>query len=334
MIRFILLAAGNGERLWPMSTDERPKQFLPLFPHPKNSSSPVSMLQRLVAQLSDLGYHDQISIVTTQAHSDLVHAQVGPIPLHLIPYRKESFASVAWGALDAAKKFNMKDDDRLIFLPVDHFVSETFFQRIKDLSYNLISKPLAIGLLGIKPTEPLTSYGYIQIGTNHGLGISRAHLFIEKPNEMIARTLLKNSLWNAGIFALQINACYRIFPFFHALYPSASAHAMNVWFDALSAESFDREILENYPEMYVAKFEGEWEDVGTWDRATKHMCTTTMGPSYLFASQNVHVINDLLQPVIVAGLHDVAVIATARGIVITKKTLAPQLKAFRREVIL
>ena len=330
-MRIILMAAGAGERLWPMSTQDKPKQFLPLFPHPHDTTRTVSMIQRVYALLESLGKKDMISVVTTKDLAHWVSEQLGNVPLHILPHRKDTFGSVSYAALDAAKRFEMNEHDTFLFLPVDHWTNEDFYAKALDLARLLRYDREVIGLMGIAPSFPSQSYGYFEGANVKGRDYLRVWKFNEKPAEAEARKLVNaNALWNAGVFCFTRETAAKIIPFFEVMRRvRMDDWGFEKWYESLSDLSFDREVLEKHRTIHAHKFEGVWEDVGTWDRAMKYIPTQIVGEGELVECENVNIVNSLPQPVIVAGLDDVAVVATEQGIIITKKSLAARVKEFR-----
>lgn len=330
-MRIILLAAGAGERLWPMSTVHKPKQFLPLFPHPKDPTKTISMIQRVHALLESIGKSDSVSVVTTKELSHWVTDQLGDVPQHILPYRKDTFGSVAFGALDAVRKFKMQPLESFLFLPVDHWTDEQFYRTAFELEPLLNLDRHVIALLGIQPTYPSSSYGYIESDKANYQEYLRVHRFREKPSGKEAKAIFRRALWNAGVFGFNVETAGTIIPFFEVLRGiRIDDRSMDKWFETLSDLPFDREVLEKHSKIFAMRFEGPWEDVGTWDRAMKYIPTRVLGEGGIYECENVHVVNSLRQPVIVAGLDDVAVVATEQGIIVTKKSLAPKMKEFRQ----
>ena len=329
-MRIILMAAGAGERLWPMSTQDKPKQFLPLFPHPKDPSKTVSMLQRVYTLLKSMGIGNLVSVVTTEDLSHWVTAQLGEVPQHILPYRKDTFGSVAFGALDAARRFHLESHEALLFLPVDHWTDEGFYAKATGLQRILKQEKHAIALLGIQPITPSTSYGYFESEKVGYQELLRVHRFREKPGEKEAKTLYHRALWNAGVFAFTVDTAGIIIPFYEVLrHIRVNDYGIEKWYESLSELPFDREVLEKHSSIFALKYDGVWEDVGTWDRAMKYSPTQVLGEGSVYECENVNIVNALRQPVIVAGLEDVAVVATEQGIIITKKSLAARVKEFR-----
>ena len=196
-----------------MSSPEKPKQFLKLFPHPRNPDHSVSMIQRVYAHLEALGKKDLVSIVTTKELAPHVYDQLLNINVHVLPYRKETFGSVAFAAQDVAKRYSLPPSEPLLFLPVDHYTDENFYIHALNLEMILRGNTSAIGLLGISPTYPSTSYGYIQFSSAPGRNLHKAYQFREKPGEKEAQMLYGQSVWNAGVFMFTLETASKIIPF-------------------------------------------------------------------------------------------------------------------------
>ena len=202
MIVPVLLAGGAGERLKPLSTEEKPKPFLPLI-----SGSRKSMLQITVERVSDPGLFSPPVIIGHIAHHQLIKDHISGVSLkekHIIlePARKNTAAAICSCALHCMKLYG--ESTHILFLPTDHWVNcPAKFKQ--DIEYTLLHLPTdSLSSFGIRPTRPETDYGYIVGGKelDPDERIRQISDFIEKPpineaNELYRRD---NVLWNCGIF--------------------------------------------------------------------------------------------------------------------------------------
>ena len=176
----LIMAGGRGTRFWPLSTDEKPKQFL-------NLVSERSMLQMTVDRLKGIVDEDKIFIITGKSYEELVKNQVPNIPsenIILEPLGRNTAPCIALAAMIINKRFK---DANLIILPADHLIVDVEkFKEIIKRGEALVDKHKEhIVTLGINPTRPETGYGYIKIGdrVNNKIGTFRVEQFIEKINK-------------------------------------------------------------------------------------------------------------------------------------------------------
>lgn len=173
----LIMAGGKGERFWPLSTDEKPKQFLKLL-------GEETMLQMTVNRLRGLLPIERIFIVTGDKYANIVKTQIKDIPMRNIivePAGKNTAPCIALSALIINKYYK---DAILTILPSDHLIEdETEFIRVINSGYKFIcEQEEAIISIGIKPNRPETGYGYIKYkNKKYQTDIHRVEKFVEKP---------------------------------------------------------------------------------------------------------------------------------------------------------
>ena len=199
----IILAGGKGERFWPLSRKQRPKQFLSL------DGSDRSLLQATADRLLALaGTWEQLWVITSELVADGVREQLPELPeanLLIEPEGRDTAPAVAWATLEAAKRHGK--EAVLGFFPADHWIGEpqAFAQTI-GAAVELASSKDAIVTLGIAPSYPSTGYGYIEQGELQGsfneLPVYRVSRFTEKPNRDTAQAFMETGKfsWNSGMF--------------------------------------------------------------------------------------------------------------------------------------
>ncbi|MHB1407714.1 MAG: sugar phosphate nucleotidyltransferase, partial [Desulfitobacteriaceae bacterium] len=204
-MRLVLLSGGSGKRLWPLSNNARSKQFLKLLKNPQGKME--SMVQRVWSQLSSVGLADKALVATNNAQVDILRSQLGSeVKLIVEPERRDTFPAIALAAsyLHTVERMNLAEV--VVVLPVDPYVEESFFERLKELEQVFIYPEVDLALIGVYPTYPSQKYGYIVPEPDHEdktyLNVSR---FQEKPNEEQAQELMaQNALWNCGVFAFRL----------------------------------------------------------------------------------------------------------------------------------
>ena len=177
----VIMAGGVGSRFWPMSTTERPKQFIDVLGIGK------SLLQLTVERFKGICQPENIWVVTNKKYMDIVHEQLPDMPLSNIlcePCRRNTapcIAYVSWRIKSKDPKAN------IVVTPSDHFVTDIKeFQRIITQCMKFTSDTDAIVTLGMKPNRPETGYGYIQADLSssslRNKEIFRVDSFREKPD--------------------------------------------------------------------------------------------------------------------------------------------------------
>src|SRR4051794_24956582 len=199
----VILAGGGGTRLWPLSRRGRPKPFLPLL-------GDKSLFQLTLARLAPLIPPEDVHVVADQRHLPLVSQQAAQlIGRKLIgePFGRNTAPAVALAAL----LIERPDDDVMVVLPADHWISDEagFRNALSEAARAAADGSLVT--LGIAPGGPETGYGYI-VGAGDDSGSNgprRVERFVEKPDRERATELLASSSgawWNAGIFVWRRDA--------------------------------------------------------------------------------------------------------------------------------
>ena len=206
------MAGGIGSRFWPMSTVDRPKQFIDVLGCGK------SLLQLTVERFGDICPMENVWVLTSEKYAPLVKEQLPMIPEENIlqePCRRNTAPCIAY----AAWKIKKKDPHaNMVVTPSDHFVTDVReFQRIISSSLKFVADSDAILTLGIKPTRPDTGYGYIEaaLGTASlaNKEVFRVDSFKEKPDldTAMAYVAKNNFYWNAGIFIWNVSTIVNAF---------------------------------------------------------------------------------------------------------------------------
>lgn len=340
----LLLVGGAGTRLWPISSDARPKQFLKLF-------ADRSLFQATLARVAKAGV-DEIVIVTGQAHAALVKEQIaelGPGPAHVLlePCRRDSAAAIAAGV--AWVKENLDPGAVVAVLPSDHFIPDApaFGKSLKQAA--ALASDGWLVTFGIRPTAPTTQYGYIQRGAPLGIpGMDvacKVAKFHEKPEREVAEGYLRNGNydWNSGIFVFAADA-------FAA---QAAQHMPDIWGTAqhavangsvgadgfsLDAEAFaaarkssiDYALFEKSDRVAVIPVDFAWHDIGNWGSAyeafyTEPGANVVVGAALLDDVSGSIVVADG-QKVIVCGMSDVVVISSKEGTFVAPRSKAAEIK--------
>jgi mannose-1-phosphate guanylyltransferase len=268
----LIMAGGEGKRLAPLSTPERPKQFLKLYGR-------MSLLQHTSRRASRTFDPENIYIATGARHAELVKAQLPEAPVENIILEKcgkntaPCIALTAWALSQSDKETVMG------VFSADHFVSQdSDFDQAIQLAMKAATETSCLVLVGLEPSWPSSDYGYVQYqGTDAVLEkVFKVEAFVEKPDESKAQRLMDqgNSLWNSGIFAWRVDTIlseirnylpdlFRLLQslsFKSGLLPGAERDR---FFEEVQAISIDHGVLEHSEKVRVVKGGFVWSDLGT-----------------------------------------------------------------------
>ncbi len=329
-MRMILLSGGTGKRLWPLSNDIRSKIFLKLLP--TGDGGRESMLQRIWRQLNTVGLAGSAYVATRKNQLEMLHSQLdSKVPVILEPDRRDTFPAAALAAAYLYSVCGAGLSEVVCVLPVDPYVDDEFFHRIKKLENIVLTSGADLALIGVKPAYPSGEYGYIIPGVAETDGdyLKVSH-FTEKPSETEAHAFIRqNAFWNCGVFAFKLGYLAGILEGrgYSFQYENLVKH-----YDRLPSISFDYEVVERAKSMVVLPYEGQWKDLGNWNTLTEEMDTNLIGKGVLSEdSYNTHLINELNIPVTVIGLSDVVVASSPDGILVADKAASPRVKQLMKD---
>ncbi len=273
----VIMAGGVGSRFWPMSTPEKPKQFIDVLGCGK------TLLQLTVERFEGICPPENIWIVTSEAYARIVQEQLPNISHENIlkePCRRNTAPCIAY----VSWRIKVKNPHaNIVVSPSDHIVMNVKeFQRVVSSALAFTDETDAIVTLGMKPTRPETGYGYIQAdltaSSARNKEIFRVDSFKEKPDLATAEKYLKknNYYWNAGIFVWNVNTivnALRVYQpvmsdIFESLQPyygtPEEQQKIDEQFPLCENISVDYAILEKAEEIFVFPASFGWSDLGTW----------------------------------------------------------------------
>jgi mannose-1-phosphate guanylyltransferase len=278
----VIMAGGIGSRFWPMSTPERPKQFLDVLGMGK------SLLQLTYDRLKHVVPKENIFIVTNANYVDLVAEQIPEMSIEQIlaePMRKNTAPCIAYAA---AKIHDLNPNANLIVAPSDHLIlkDQLFLETIEAaISKAELGKLVT---LGIQPSRPDTGYGYIEVDASQNVQAGEATAVIqfrEKPDLATAESFLVrgNFFWNSGIFIWKtqsiLDALEAFQPELHTIFTSEMKKyntveeqgMVNKCFSECEDISIDFAVMEQAKNVDVVIATFDWSDLGTWGSLYTHM---------------------------------------------------------------
>ena len=343
----VIMAGGVGSRFWPMSTTERPKQFIDVLGVGK------SLLQLTVERFKGIVDAENVWVVTNQKYADTVSEQLPDMPRdHILcePCRRNTapcIAYVSWRIKSKDPKAN------IVVSPSDHIVIDIpEFRRVISDSLAFTADSDAIVTLGMKPTHPETGYGYIQADLSskslRNKEIFRVDSFREKPDLETAKQYIqeKNYFWNAGIFIWNVSTivnAFRIYQpqlakIFESLLPiyntEREQEEINRLFPECENISVDYAIMEKAEEIFVCPANFGWSDLGTWGSLLQQSKKDLYGNArigqdiQLFESRNCIIHTTQEKKVVVQGLDGYIVAENDDTLLICKLSEEQRIKQF------
>lgn len=325
-MKLVLLSGGSGKRLWPLSNDARSKQFLKVLEDENGKDE--SMVQRVWRQLQNSGLGGDAYLATNRSQVEMITSQLGGEASIIIePERRDTFPAIALAAAYMYDVESLPLHTVITVLPVDPYVDEAFFQKIKQLENVLNETEANLALMGVVPTVPSEKYGYIVPSEERREGTEAlsVNYFFEKPNREQAAVLIdQKALWNCGVFAFRLG--YLIEVMIDKGIP-IKYEEMVKNYHKLTKISFDYEIVEKEANIVVVPYDGFWKDLGTWNTLTEEMGRSQIGTGIVTTDcENTHLINELDIPVTVIGIHDAVIAVSPDGILVTNKSESPRIK--------
>ena len=342
----VIMCGGAGTRLWPVSRESMPKQFVPLV-------GQGSTFQQVLARIADPDLFARPIVITNADFRFVVAEQLRErgveADIVLEPVRRDSGPAVAVSAVLAAER----DRDALVLvLAADHVVRKPEAFREACRSAVAAAAGGRIVTFGIEPTHPATNYGYIRPGEKlNGASVHAVDAFVEKPDAATAATYVaERYLWNSGNFLFHAATMLaEIERFEPAMAEAATAAVHGITRDLdflrLAAEPFarapkksiDYAVMERTNLAAVVPADLGWSDVGSWSAVWDVLDhddagNATDGPVVMLDTRNSLVRSE--EPVLttVVGLDDVIVISTADAVLVSSRAQAEQVKTLVKQL--
>lgn len=336
----LIMAGGKGERFWPRSRVNLPKQFLSLTDDGK------TMIQLTVERISPLVDIEDVYIATNANYKELVKQQLPGIPEENIlcePIGRNTAPCIGLGAVHVASKY---DDAVMIVLPSDHLIKsndifkDTFVDacKIAEEGSNLVT-------VGITPNYPETGYGYIKYNKENKEGNSYSvEKFVEKPDLETAKEYLADGsyLWNSGMFVWKVSTILDCFKqFMTSTYDGLMKIKASVGqadeqkvleeeFPNLESQSVDYGIMEKASDIYTLAGNFGWDDVGSWLAVGRIKENDSLGNvingNVVAVNTENCVIEGAEKLIATVGLRDMIVVDTKDATLISTKENAGEIK--------
>jgi mannose-1-phosphate guanylyltransferase/mannose-6-phosphate isomerase len=324
-MRVLLLAGGGGTRLWPLSTEETPKQFLPLL-------SDRSLLAETYERVAPLA--GEVFVATSERHAGRVSKELPAVDVRRVfaePCRRNSGPAVLFAALE----FEADGDPISAAIPSDQTVADAAsFRTALSTAGDFVDSSTVV-LLGVPPTRPDTDYGYLEVRPDARSRTLAVVHFLEKPDALQAEELVRSGcLWNAGIFVFRpsrlLAEARRVAPdlvsgveAYRAARVRGGASARSAY-EALPDISIDYSVMEKAAGVRAVPLRAGWSDVGTW-RAIRELKGADENGNLVISNA----------PVIAPGVSDAAIVVGPEGVLVLpferERELKGAVEALRRE---
>lgn len=273
-ITALIMAGGRGERFWPRSRRQQPKQFLSLTGDGK------TMIQQAVERILPIVALEDIYIVTNRDYKELVTEQIPGLPVENIlcePMGKNTAPCIGLGAVHILSK---EEDAVMVVLPSDHLIkyNRMFLDVLKTAS-QIAKEAENLVTIGITPDYPETGYGYIKFNSQNSIGSAYAvDRFVEKPNLETAKEYIASEeyLWNSGMFVWKASTIMKnlenylpelfqgLIQIKNAIGTSDYPEVLEKEYSNFLSESIDYGIMEQAQHIYIVPGTFGWDDVGSW----------------------------------------------------------------------
>lgn len=346
MLCALIMAGGKGTRFWPLSTEEKPKQFLNLI-------GEETMIQMTVNRIKPIIPIERVFVCTGKMYVDLVKEQLPELPEQNIIIEPEGRNTAPCIALSAFVIKKYYKDANMIVLPSDHLISDEdeFRNVIKNADEFVKENKEAIITLGMEPTRAETGYGYIRYGkdekviNNHK--VIKVDAFVEKPNKEKAKAYIKegNYLWNGGMFLWSAdnilkqiekysNNTYKVLKDIETVANEEIQELINNNYHKTEAISIDYAVMEKSDSIYVVPSRFGWDDVGSWEALDRYRQKDDKGNVLVGSAKVVDSHGNLVisssHDIVVEGLKDIYVIENDGKILVGHKSNVANIKELKK----
>ena len=328
----VLLCGGVGSRLWPVSRQGRPKQYLNLI-------GETSMLQQTLTRIEALAQTSPI-IVCNEEHRFLVAEQVRQLGLTsptiiLEPEGKNTAPAIALAAIAASAS---DSEVNLLVLPADHYVGKptALIDAIEKAASAASQGKLVT--FGLVPSRPETGYGYIRRGEALAIDVSVLERFVEKPDQPTAEGYIASGdyVWNSGMFMFTAGQFLVSLAKFQPKMAQVCQRAMEQAerdmdfirpdaevFTTCPSDSIDYAVMEHTPDGAVVSLDCDWSDIGAWSALWQtgdqdSAGNVTHGDVVLNKTQNSY-IRSQSRLVTTTGVSDIVVVETADAVMVADR---------------
>lgn len=349
----VIMAGGIGSRFWPLSTSEKPKQFLDILGIGR------SLLQLTFDRFIKLIPEENFLVVTSENYKDLVMSQLPALKDSQIlsePLRRNTAPCIAYATY---KILAINPEANIIVAPSDHLiVKEDHFINEIEKGLNFVKGKDYLLTLGIHPHTPETGYGYIQVAEkvnfNEYENLFRVKTFTEKPDRKMAEIFIETGefYWNSGIFVWSASSIRKAFakhlPEVNDLFLKGLKYLnspdegsfINKAYAEFPNISIDYGIMEKADNVYVLCADFGWSDLGTWGslyenhNLDNHANAVSGDKIFLYDTRNCIINMPANKIAVIQGLTNYIIVESENTLLICRKEDEQQIRQFVADVML
>lgn len=328
-VYYVLLAGGNGERLWPLSNEAKPKQLLPLGPD-------GTLLGQAIDRISAITDKKHIWVSTTEKHAAQIRSVVGDKTGHILvePGSRNTGPAILYCCM---KIYEVNPDAVIVFLPADAFIPKKEWLKYREFLVHSVDHAKNqddIVLLGLEPTYPATGYGYIEFDDrelHNRQAPYRVTHFREKPSFDVAQQYLQegNKLWNIGIFIAQAQAFIQEYKKAAPdMYEAMEQYLLGkASFNDIPKDSIDYAVMERSKKVSVLPVDFAWCDVGNIEVfLTLKQEYSTLNSNFVSIDSKNNLVDVPGKTVALVGVHDLCIVEVDGALLITKRDAAEKVR--------
>lgn len=349
MLTFLIMAGGSGERFWPLSTKEKPKQLLKVF-------SDKSLIRLTYERVLPLVDKSQIFIATNEIQVEALKSDLTELDdenIIIEPMFKDTAAAILYGSTIINKYFK---NPTICVLASDHLINDADeFRRVLLIAAEEAHKG-SIVTLGITPTYPETGYGYIEVENNTINVPTKSLGFKEKPSIEVASSYFasKKYLWNSGMFIFEyktiMEAAMRyakshydvVNQINHVVTKNDGINTslqVKKYFNEFEKKSIDYAIMEHADNLMVIPVSFGWNDVGSYHAFNDLFIpdesgNVVIGTKNITVDSNDNIIigSDLNLRVSLLGIHNQIIVYTKTDILVCDKKRCQDIKSLIKKL--
>lgn len=317
----VIMAGGDGTRLWPLSRQSKPKQLLAV-------GSDATLLEQSISRISSLIPKDHILISTTAQHEKNITEHIGDKVGQIItePGSRNTGPAIL---LCAMQIYTTDPDAVIIFLPADAFIPQRDWKKFRDFLEHAVhyaAQSDEIVLFGVEPTYAATAYGYIEYDIQTGNMVPyKVKHFREKPSQEVAERYLEHGrhLWNIGIFCAKASVFVHEFKEHAAImFEDVQAYVKGQrTYQTVLADSIDYAVMERSDKVSVLPVDFNWCDVGNIEVfLLLKQQYNTLDANFIAYEAHNNLVDVPGKLVALVGVDDLCIVEVDDALLITKRT--------------
>lgn len=345
MLYALILAGGKGLRLYPLSREKNPKQFLKVINN-------KSFLKNTVDRIKPLISKENIYVVTNEEYLDKIYEELPDIirqNIFIEPANKETATCIG---LSAVKLLKMDKDATMVVLPSDHFIEgDKLFIDTLSQAVEIAERRRGLITIGVTPTRTETGYGYIEMGEriNGDIATFKVERFTEKPNIEVAKDfLIKGTyLWNSGMFVWRADVFLRemekylpkmyknLMVIYQHIDEETEQEVIKDQYELIDGISVDFGIMQKTRKGYVIRCEFVWDDIGSFASLGRFLenyrGNNVSGIAFMEQSENCYVFGNK-KLIIGFGVKDLVIVDAGDVILVMDKNKEQEVKHLVNEI--